>query len=178
MTTVTNAELKTLMTTNATTTNNNFKKVKQALAGKVDYVSGKGLSTKDFTAALETKLNALPTNAELQSGYVAKDGSKVLISEACTHHRQCNDIGTVKFPKWLKEYTGKDLEFEFTQGGEFPKDLYRFDIIIHCGGCMINEAEMKTRQKRAKEQNIPMVNYGMAIAYMNGILERALKVFK
>lgn len=106
-----------------------------------------------------------------------KDGDKVLISEACTHHRQCNDIGTVKFPKWIKDYTGKNIEFEFTQGGEFPQNLSKYKLIIHCGGCMINEAEMTTRQQRAEKQNIPMVNYGMAIAYMNGILARALEVF-
>ena len=107
-----------------------------------------------------------------------KDSDTVLISEACTHHRQCNDIGTVKFPKWISDYTGKNINFEFTQGGEFPADLSKYKLIIHCGGCMVNEAEMTTRQKRAKEQNIPMVNYGMAIAYMNGILERALEIFK
>jgi len=107
-----------------------------------------------------------------------KDGDKILISEGCTHHRQCNDIGTVKFPKWIKEYTGKNIEFEFTQGGEFPQDLSKYSLIIHCGGCMINEQEMKSRTNRASEQNIPIVNYGMAIAYMNGILERALEIFK
>ena len=107
-----------------------------------------------------------------------KDSDTVLISEACTHHRQCNDIGTVKFPRWINEYTGKNINFEFTQGGEFPSDLSKYKLIIHCGGCMINEAEMTTRQNRAKEQNIPMVNYGMAIAYMNGILERALEIFR
>ena len=106
-----------------------------------------------------------------------KDSDTVLISEACTHHRQCNDIGTVKFPKWISDYTGKNINFEFTQGGEFPADLSKYKLIIHCGGCMVNEAEMTTRQKRAKEQNIPMVNYGMAIAYMNGILDRAMKIF-
>ena len=106
-----------------------------------------------------------------------KDGDIVLISEACTHHRQCNDIGTVKFPKWISDYTGKQIEFEFTQGGEFPQDLSKYKLIIHCGGCMINEAEMTTRQQHAKKQNIPIVNYGMAIAYMNGILERALEIF-
>ena len=107
-----------------------------------------------------------------------KDGDKVLISEACTHHRQCNDIGTVKFPKWISDFTGKNINFEFTQGGEFPQDLSKYALIIHCGGCMINEAEMSSRQKRAKEQNIPMINYGMAIAYMNGILDRATEIFK
>jgi len=105
-------------------------------------------------------------------------GDTVLISEACTHHRQCNDIGTVKFPKWINDFTGKNINFEFTQGGEFPQDLSKYKLVIHCGGCMINEAEMTTRQNRAIEQNIPMVNYGMAIAYMNGILDRALKIFQ
>ena len=107
-----------------------------------------------------------------------KDGDKVLISEGCTHHRQCNDIGTVKLPNWIKKYTNKNLDFEFTQGGEFPQDLSKFSLIVHCGGCMLNEAEMKSRLKKANEQNIPIVNYGMAIAYMNGILERSLEIFE
>ena len=107
-----------------------------------------------------------------------KDGDKILISEGCTHHRQCNDIGTVKLPNWIKKYTGKNVEFEFTQGGEFPQDLSKFALIVHCGGCMLNEAEMKSRLKKASEQNIPIVNYGMAIAYMNGILERSLEIFE
>ena len=100
-----------------------------------------------------------------------------MISEGCTHHRQCNDIRTVKLPNWIKKYTGKNIEFEFTQGGEFPQDLSKYALIIHCGGCMLNEAEMKSRLKKASEQNIPIVNYGMAIAYMNGILERSLEIF-
>ena len=107
-----------------------------------------------------------------------KDCDKVLISEGCTHHRQCNDIGTVKLPNWIKKYTGKNIDFEFTQGGEFPQDLSKFALIVHCGGCMLNEAEMKSRLKKANEQNVPIVNYGMAIAYMNGILERSLEIFK
>ncbi|MBE7711846.1 MAG: [FeFe] hydrogenase H-cluster maturation GTPase HydF [Cyanobacteria bacterium SIG31] len=107
-----------------------------------------------------------------------KDGDKVLISEGCTHHRQCNDIGTVKLPSWIKKYTNKNIEFEFTQGGEFPQDLSKFALIVHCGGCMLNEAEMKSRLKKANEQNIPIVNYGMAIAYMNGILERSMEIFR
>ena len=107
-----------------------------------------------------------------------KDGDKVLISEGCTHHRQCNDIGTVKLPNWIKKYTNKNIDFEFTQGGEFPQDLSKFALIVHCGGCMLNEAEMKSRLKKASEQNIPIVNYGMAIAYMNGILERSLEIFE
>lgn len=107
-----------------------------------------------------------------------KDGDTVLISEGCTHHRQCNDIGTVKFPKWIKDFSQKNVNFEFTQGGEFPQDLSKYSLIIHCGGCMLNEQEMKSRTKRAVEQGIHIVNYGMAIAYMNGILDRALEIFK
>lgn len=121
------------------------------------------------------KLDSLVKSAETISNL--QDGDNVLISEACTHHRQCNDIGTVKFPKWISDYTGKNINFEFTQGGEFPADLSKYKLIIHCGGCMINEAEMKTRQQKAAANKIPMVNYGMAIAYMNGILERALRIF-
>ena len=107
-----------------------------------------------------------------------KDGDKVLISEGCTHHRQCNDIGTVKLPSWIKKYTGKNIDFEFTQGGDFPQDLSKYALIVHCGGCMLNGAEMKSRLKKASEQNIPIVNYGMAIAYMNGVLERSMEIFR
>ena len=105
------------------------------------------------------------------------DGDKVLISEGCTHHRQCNDIGTVKMPGWIKEYTGKDIAFEFTSGGEFPEDLSAYALVVHCGGCMLNEREMKSRQEKAMSEDVPMVNYGMAIAKMNGILKRSLRVF-
>jgi [FeFe] hydrogenase H-cluster maturation GTPase HydF len=106
-----------------------------------------------------------------------KDGDKVLISEGCTHHRQCNDIGTVKMPGWIKSFSGSEPEFHFTSGQDFPSDLSDFKIIVHCGGCMINEAEMKHRQARALEAGIPMINYGIAIAGMHGILDRAIKVF-
>lgn len=105
------------------------------------------------------------------------DGDKVLISEGCTHHRQCNDIGTVKMPGWIKKYTGKDIAFEFTSGGEFPEDLSAYALVVHCGGCMLNEREMKSRQEKAISEAVPMVNYGMAIAKMNGILKRSLQVF-
>lgn len=107
-----------------------------------------------------------------------KTGDKILISEGCTHHRQCNDIGTVKMPKWIKDYTNANLEFSFTSGGEFPQDLRKFALVVHCGGCTLNETEMKNRVARAKEQNVPMINYGMAIAQMNGILDRAVEVFE
>lgn len=104
-----------------------------------------------------------------------KDGDKVLISEGCTHHRQCEDIGTVKLPRWIQEYTGKKLEFQFTSGTEFPIDLSEYALIVHCGGCTLNEREMKYRLKCAEDQNIPMTNYGICIAYLNGILERSIR---
>ena len=104
-----------------------------------------------------------------------KDGDNVFISEACTHHRQCEDIGTVKLPNWIREYTKKDLNFSFTSGGEFPKDLSKYELIIHCGGCMINEKEMKYRINEAIRQGVPITNYGIVISYVNGILERIIK---
>lgn len=104
-----------------------------------------------------------------------KDGDKVLISEGCTHHRQCEDIGTVKLPRWIQEYTAKKLEFQFTSGTEFPVDLSEYALIVHCGGCTLNEREMKYRLKCAEDQNIPMTNYGICIAYLNGILERSIR---
>lgn len=106
-----------------------------------------------------------------------KDGDKVLISEGCTHHRQCNDIGTVKLPGWIKKHTGKELEFEFTSGGEFPQELSSYALVVHCGGCMLNEREMQYRLRQAEDEGVPITNYGTAIAYMNGILERSLEVF-
>lgn len=106
-----------------------------------------------------------------------QDGDVVLISEGCTHHRQCEDIGTVKLPRWIKEHTGKELRFEFTSGTEFPLDLSSYKLIVHCGGCMLNEREMKYRLKCAEDQGIPMTNYGICIAYINGILERSLVPF-
>lgn len=106
-----------------------------------------------------------------------QDGDTVLISEGCTHHRQCNDIGTVKLPGWLQKHTGKSLQFAFTSGTEFPTDLQNYKLIIHCGGCMLNQTEMRYRLSVAKDQNVPMTNYGTAIAYMNGILNRATEMF-
>ena len=102
------------------------------------------------------------------------DGDKVLISEGCTHHRQCKDIGTVKMPAWVQNYTQKKLSFEFSSGGTFPSDLKEFKLVIHCGGCMLNEMQMASRIEQCKEQGVPVTNYGMAIAYMNGILPRSL----
>ena len=106
-----------------------------------------------------------------------KDGDKVLISEGCTHHRQCGDIGTEKLPAWIRKYTGKNVEFSFTSGTEFPDELGEYSLIVHCGGCMLNEREMKYRLSCAEDQGVPMTNYGIIIAYMNGILERSLEPF-
>ena len=106
-----------------------------------------------------------------------QDGDTVLISEGCTHHRQCEDIGTVKLPRWLKKHTGKELNLVFTSGTEFPDDLSPYRMVIHCGGCILNEREMKYRQKCAADQNVPFTNYGIAIAYMQGILQRSIEIF-
>lgn len=104
-----------------------------------------------------------------------QDGDKILISEGCTHHRQCDDIGTVKLPRWIRRYTGKKPEFLFTSGTEFPADLSSYKLIVHCGGCMLNEREMRYRLGCACDAGIPITNYGILIAYMNGILERSLE---
>ncbi len=106
-----------------------------------------------------------------------EDGDTVLISEGCTHHRQCDDIGTVKIPRWIREYTGKDIKIETTSGTEFPDDLTKYKLIIHCGGCMLNEREMKYRLSCAADQGVPMTNYGIMIAYVKGILKRSVEVF-
>lgn len=107
-----------------------------------------------------------------------KDGDRVLISEGCTHHRQCSDIGTVKIPGWLRQHTGKELEITFTSGGEFPDDLSPYSLIIHCGGCMLNAREMRYRIACAVDAGIPMTNYGMLISYLKGTLERSLQPVK
>lgn len=107
-----------------------------------------------------------------------KDGDTVLISEGCTHHRQCKDIGTVKLPNWVLKHSGKELRFEYTSGGEFPENLLKYALVIHCGGCMLNDREMQSRVQRAVNQNVPITNYGTAIAHMHGILKRSLEPFQ
>ena len=107
-----------------------------------------------------------------------EDGDRILISEGCTHHRQCDDIGTVKLPNWIRSYTKKEIQFEFTSGTEFPLDLSSYRMIVHCGGCMLNEREMKYRLKCAQDAKIPITNYGTCIAYINGILNRSLEPVK
>ena len=119
--------------------------------------------------------------AELLRGAEAigtlRDGDRVLISEGCTHHRQCGDIGTVKMPAWIRAHCGAEPEFSFTSGGEFPEDPSGYALIVHCGGCMLNAQEMKSRMERARKAGVPMVNYGAAIAKMHGILERSVEPF-
>ncbi len=107
-----------------------------------------------------------------------QDGDSVLISEGCTHHRQCGDIGTEKLPAWIKNYTKKDISFDFTSGSDFPEDLKKYRLIIHCGACMLTEREMKSRISISLEQQIPISNYGIVIAKINGILERATQPLK
>ncbi|MDR0586701.1 MAG: [FeFe] hydrogenase H-cluster maturation GTPase HydF [Treponema sp.] len=104
-------------------------------------------------------------------------GDRILVCEGCTHHRQCDDIGTVKLPRWIKQYTGADPEFVFTSGGEFPGDLSPYKLILHCGACMLNEREMRYRQECAADQGVPFTNYGITIAFIQGILKRSLQVF-
>ena len=106
-----------------------------------------------------------------------KDGDTVLISEGCTHHRQCGDIGTVKLPGWLKKYTGKELNFRLTSGGEFPEELSGIALVVHCGGCMLNAKELSGRLENCEADGVNVTNYGIAIAKMHGILERSLSVF-
>lgn len=125
-----------------------------------------------YKGSLETAVKGATAIEQLN------DGDKILISEGCTHHRQCGDIGTVKLPNLLKKYTGKNFDFEFTSGTEFPEDLSAYKLVIHCGGCMLNEREMKYRYLCAAEQNVPITNYGTAIAYMNGILKRSVTPFE
>ena len=106
-----------------------------------------------------------------------EDGDTILISEGCTHHRQCDDIGTVKIPRWIREYTGKEIQIETSSGTEFPEDLKKYKMIVHCGGCMLNEREMKYRQRCAQDQGVPITNYGILIAQMKGILKRSVEIF-
>lgn len=124
-----------------------------------------------FKGTLEESVKAVAQIERLE------DGDKVLIAEGCTHHRQCTDIGTVKIPNWLKNHTGKHITIETSSGTEFPDDLTPYKLVLHCGGCMLNEREMQYRQRSARLQGVPMTNYGIAIAYMNGILKRSIALF-
>lgn len=124
-----------------------------------------------FKGTLEESVRAVAQIERLE------DEDKVLIAEGCTHHRQCTDIGTVKLPNWLQKHTGKHITIETSSGTEFPDDLTPYKLVLHCGGCMLNEREMQYRQRSARLQGVPMTNYGIAIAYMNGILKRSIALF-
>ncbi len=147
--------------------------------GKVSKIVPDDILLTSFSilmARYKGELTSLINGAERLSEI--KDGDKILISEGCTHHRQCNDIGTVKIPNMIRKFTNAEPEFSFTSGGEFPQDLSGFSLVVHCGGCTLNEKEMKHRMNLANEKNVPMVNYGVAIAKMNGILDKSLEIFK
>ncbi|MBP5332538.1 MAG: [FeFe] hydrogenase H-cluster maturation GTPase HydF [Lachnospiraceae bacterium] len=124
-----------------------------------------------YKGFLETAVKGISAVKDL------KDRDKVLLAEGCTHHRQCNDIGTVKIPRWLKAYTGKELVIETCSGNEFPEDLSSYKLVIHCGGCMLTENAVLARMDQAVEQNVPFTNYGIAIAFITGALERSLRLF-
>lgn len=145
-----------------------FKEVNSAVAEDIPLTSFSILMAR-YKGFLETAVSGIKTIGALN------DGDRVLICEGCTHHRQCEDIGTVKIPKWLGSYTGKQLDFKYTSGGDFPEDLSGYRLIIHCGACMLNEREVLYRMNCAIDAGVPFTNYGTAIAYMNGILERAVK---
>ena len=148
-----------------------FGKVAQIVPSDVPLTSFSVLMAR-YKGNLEIVVQGAYALDELQ------DKEVILISEGCTHHRQCEDIGTVKLPKWILEHTGKDVRFEFTSGTEFPDDLSNYKMVIHCGGCMLNEREMKYRLQCAEDQKVPMTNYGTAIAHMKGILERSIDIFQ
>lgn len=125
-----------------------------------------------YKGDLETLVNGVKNVESL------RDGDKILMAEGCTHHRQCDDIGTVKIPRWLLQHTGKKLIFETSSGNSFKEDLSEYAMVVHCGGCSLNQKEMQYRMANAQEQKIPIVNYGILIAYMQGILERSLEPFQ
>ncbi len=116
-----------------------------------------------------------PSIAGIEALTKLKSGAKILIAEGCSHHRQCEDIGTVKLPRWIKQFTGLDLDFDFSSGGGFPDDLTKYQLIVHCGACMLPPRVMQYRLRLAEAQNVPITNYGLIIAHMQGILERSLE---
>ena len=145
---------------------------------KVNSIVPKDILLTSFSILFARYKGDLPvTIAGAKAINLLQDGDKVLISEGCTHHRQCGDIGRDKLPNWIEQYTGKKLNFFFTSGGEFPQDLSEYALVVHCGGCMLNEKEMQHRIRTAVGTQIPITNYGIAIAYMNGILKRSVEVF-
>lgn len=147
-----------------------FEQVSEEVSKEIPLTSFSILMAR-YKGYLETAVNGVAAIDHL------KDGDKILISEGCTHHRQCDDIGTVKIPRWLKQHIGKELIIETSSGTEFPEDLTSYALVIHCGGCMLNEREVKYRMKCAEDQKVPFTNYGIAIAQMKGILKRSIELF-
>ena len=146
--------------------------------GKVDKIVPADVPLTSFSI-LMARYKGLLENAVKGVAAIAKlkDGDKVLVAEGCTHHRQCGDIGTVKIPKWLTDFTGKDLIFETASGTGYPDDLTPYALVVHCGGCMLNEKEVKHRASKTTAQGVPITNYGTMIAYVHGILKRSLEIF-
>lgn len=146
--------------------------------GKVSKLLPENVPLTSFSILMARYKGDLP---ELVKGAKAlsdlKNGDKVLISEGCTHHRQCGDIGTVKLPAWIQSFTGALPEFSFTSGGEFPENLSDYKLVVHCGGCMLNEKEMNSRIEKCRKAGVSIVNYGVAIAHIHGILKRSLEIF-
>ena len=146
--------------------------------GKVSKMVSKEILLTSFSILMARYKGDLPLTV---SGVAAvdslRDGDKVLIAEGCTHHRQCGDIGTVKIPNWIRRHTGADPDFVFTSGSQFPEDVSGYQLVIHCGGCTLPEREMRYRQQCCADQGIPITNYGILIAYLNGILHRTLEPF-
>ena len=147
-----------------------FKKVDEIINGEIPLTSFSILFAR-YKGILEYAVKSIKQIEFLE------DNDIILIAEGCTHHRQCEDIGTVKLPNWIKNYTGKKINFEFSSGNTFPSDLSEYKMIIHCGCCMLKDKEVINRYKQAVEQNIPISNYGITIAYMNGILKKSIEVF-
>lgn len=153
-----------------TTDSQAFKKVAQIVPENTILTSFSILMA-NYKGFLESAVEGVKELSKL------KDNDKVLICEGCTHHRQCNDIGSVKLPKWILEFTNKKLEFTNTAGRDFPEDLSNYSLVIHCGGCMITDREVKERLNSSQKQKIPFTNYGIVIAHINGILKRSIEVF-
>ena len=146
--------------------------------GKVSKLIGEDIKLTSFSilfARYKGDLDTVVEGADKLSSL--QDGDRILISEGCTHHRQCKDIGTVKLPGWIKTFSGKELTFDFTSGGDFPEDLSAYALVVHCGGCTLTEKGMQNRLERCRQHGVAVTNYGTAIAEIHGILRRSLEVF-
>lgn len=147
-----------------------FARVSKAVPENITLTSFSILFSR-YKGELETQLKGIAALSSIE------DGDRILIAEGCTHHRQCGDIGTCKMPEWIRNYTGKKPVFEFTSGTEFPDDVSSYKMVVHCGGCMLNEREMKYRIAYCQDQGVPITNYGILIAQVTGILKRSLGPF-